>query len=388
MSIEEIVRASMEQLARDLQPTVPSPAAVRARVNRGRRVKSIAATGLAAAVAAGVLLSVSELRDRSGGSEPTHSVNIGVDADAVWMVDGVLHIGGQAYPQDKPIVTALVPIASGAVYGAPGGEIVYQPADGPAQIVQTYGDANPSAGPTPVGPAADPDSDSVAILRWSADDGRYDLYVGDAARGNRIDLAQPLGDEDWTLPGDPNPFGDHLLAPIYWFGLNPDGSYTTLIRNGQELWRSDLKPNGAGSLAPLGKAPLDATPDVLANVDADGLLTFTTPSGKTLASVDDVEPDGGLSHDGTYFASLSSDPEHSGEIAIVNTRTGETRYIGPPSGTVATLPTWSHGHTLMFRATDVATKPSGLVVACDADAFGCENVAAVDDISQAVLPRL
>jgi hypothetical protein len=42
----------------------------------------------------------------------------------------------------------------------------------------------------------------------------------------------------------------------------------------------------------------------------------------------------------------------------------------------------------MFRATDVATKPSGLVVACDADAFGCENVAAVDDISQAVLPRL
>jgi hypothetical protein len=388
MSIEEIVRASMDQLARDLQPTVPDPAAVRARVNKGRRVRSIAVVGLAAAATAALVVGVAGMRDRSSGGGPTHPVELGVDADAVWMVDGVLHIGGNAYPQDRVIDTALVPIASGAVYGARGGDIVYQPADGPAQIIEAYGEANPPGGPTPVGPAADPDSDSVAILRWSTDDGRYDLYVGDAARGRRIDLAQPLGDEDWTLPGDPNPFGDHLLAPIYWLGVDADGTYTTLIRNDQELWRSDLKPNGAGSLALLGKAPLDATLDVMAEAGADGRLTFTTPTGRELASVDDVDLYGGLSHDGALFAGLSADPAHDGAIAVVDTHTGETSYINPPSGTVAMFPSWSSGHTLMFRATDVASEPSGLVVACDAETLACVNVDQVDDINQTALPRL
>ena len=72
MNIEEIVRTSMDQLARDLEPTMPNPAAVRARVNRSRRIRSIAVVGLAAAVAAGAVVGIAELRDRSNGSGRPH----------------------------------------------------------------------------------------------------------------------------------------------------------------------------------------------------------------------------------------------------------------------------------------------------------------------------
>jgi hypothetical protein len=389
MNIEEIVRTSMDQLARELQPPLPDPASVRARVNQSRRVRSIAVVGLAAAAAAAVVVGLSDLQHSSNGSGPTHPVEIGVDANAVWMVDGVLHIGDQAYPQDQQIDTALVPMANGAVYGARGGDVVYQPADGPAQIVKLtplVGHQPPDP-PTPVGPAADPDSDFVAILRWSGDDGRYDLFVGNAARGEQIDLGAPVGDE-WPLPGDENPFGGNPVAPIYWFGVVDGGNYTTLIRNERTLSRYDMKPNGAGTLAPVGRAPLDATLDVVADVDADGRLTFTTLDGEPLSSVDDVEADGGLSHDGLYFAGFSTSSEHGGAIAIVDTHTGETRYIEPPSGTTPSFLSWSRGHTLMFRAPELASPSSGLVVACDADTLACENVAQVDDITSVVLPRL
>ena len=72
----------------------------------------------------------------------------------------------------------------------------------------------------------------------------------------------------------------------------------------------------------------------------------------------------------------------------MTTHTGETRYIDPPNGTEPTLPSWSGGHTLMFRATELENQPSGFVVACDADTLACANVAEVDDINQTVLPRL
>lgn len=388
MNIEEIVRTSMDQLARDLQPTVPNPAAVRARVNRSRRTRSIAVVGLAAAAAAALVVGVSDLRDRTSGSGPTTHVEIGVDANAVWMIDGVLHLGDQAYPQDQQIETALVPVQSGAVYGAAGGKIVYQPLDGPAQIITTDGDANPPGGPVPVGPGADPDSDLVAILRWSTADGRYDLYLYDAARGRQLGTGIPIGDGD-KLPGDPNPFGDNLLAPIYWVGPNDDeyGKYTVLIRNGQHLSTEDATGTGAARGQALRPAPLDATLDVVADVDADGRLIFTTLGGESLSSVDNVEPDGGLSHDGAYFAGFSSDPDHLGAIAVVDTHTGEVRYIDPPEGAVPTFLSWSSAHTLMFSAADTANQPSGLVVACDGDSLACVNVAEVDDINQTVLPR-
>jgi hypothetical protein len=387
MSIEDIVRTSMGQLARDLEPTAPHPAATRGRVNRGRRVRAIAVAGLAAAVAAAIVVSVTDLGHRSKSLGPAHAVVIGVQADAVWMVDGVLHLADRAYPQDQTIETALVPTRDGAVFGASGGAVVYQPAEGEARIVTTYGAAHPQGGPTPVGPAADPDSDAVAVLRWSTDDGRYDLFVGHAARKQRIDLAQPIGD-GWKLPGDPNPFGDHLLAPIYWFGAVADGDYATLIRKGRELWRSDVKGNGGGSLTPLGDAPLDATLEVVADVTSDRRLAFTTAKGKPLVTVGDVEPDGGLSHDGGYYVGSSTDPAHAGEIAVVDTHTGDTRFIAPPEGTSQTSLSWSRGHTLMFRAPSADSAPSGLVVACDADTLGCTTVAEVDDIDQVVLPRL
>ncbi|CAN5536340.1 hypothetical protein BH18ACT8_BH18ACT8_03450 [soil metagenome] len=133
---------------------------------------------------------------------------------------------------------------------------------------------------------------------------------------------------------------------------------------------------------------MDVTLDVVADAEVNGRLSFTTLGGRRLSSVDAVETDGGFSHDGVYFAGSSADPEHAGAIAVVDTRTGETRYIDPPSGTEATFPSWSSGHTLMFRATDIASPPSGFVVACDADTLACANVAGVDDINKTVLPRL
>ena len=78
---------------------------------------------------------------------------------------------------------------------------------------------------------------------------------------------------------------------------------------------SDADRNGSASFAPVGQMPLDVTLDVFADTGPDGQLTFTTPAGKALSSVDAVEPDGGLSHDGAYYAAFSTDPEHAGAIA-------------------------------------------------------------------------
>jgi hypothetical protein len=74
MSIEDIVRTSMEDVASDLAPTVPDPAAVRGRVNRVRRVKAVVAVGLVAAAAAAVV-GAGTLRDRPTEQRPTGPVS-------------------------------------------------------------------------------------------------------------------------------------------------------------------------------------------------------------------------------------------------------------------------------------------------------------------------
>jgi hypothetical protein len=389
MNIDEIVRTSMEELAHDLQPTLPDPAAVRARVNRGRRIRAIATIGVAAVVAAAVVLGVAELRDDTRSAPPVIGpVDVGTP---VWMAGGVLHIGDQEFPQEKAIDTALVPVKSGAVYGAPGGEIVYQPLDGPAQIIGTDTEVQPPAAPKP-GPAADPDSDLVAVLRWSTDDGRYDLYLYDAARGRQRGTGMPVGGDNFGVPGDHNPFGDTRISPVEWIGATDDGGSTWYFRNGQDLWLH----NSEYGLAPIGKMPLDVTLDVFAGVAADGRLTFTTASGlqhpgRPLSSVSGVEADGGLSHDGVYYAGSNADPDIPGAIAVVDTHTGETRDIDAPEGSGAPLHlSWAAGHTLMFLApdSDDAGSDSGSVVACNADTLECVDVEDVADIDTVVLPRL
>ena len=375
MNIEEVVRTSMDRMAGDLQPTMPDPAALRARVNRRSRIRSAAAIGLAAAVAAGVIVGVAELRDQN---EPTPPANQGIGSvdTAIWMVDGVLHIGDRQYPQDKTITTALAPVQGGAVYGAAGDEIVYQPLVGPAQVIAT--DAK-------WGPAADPDSDLVAWLAWSKPDGRYDLWLYDIGRGSEI-TAMPLEAE---LTGRDNPFGDNPLTPIEWVGDNPKGGYTVLFAGADDgPRRTDLKANGGGTVREFGSPVYDMTLDVLADADQENQITFTAPAGSDISSVDGVRAEGGLSHDGAYFAGLNSSGE-GGAIAVVDTQTGQTRYIDAPEGSAPSHLSWASDHTLMFLAPNTDDEStSGSVYACDADTLQCTNVADFDDISSVALPTM
>ena len=75
MSIEDIVRTSMDEIVSDLAPTIPEPAALRARVDRGRRVRSIATVGLVAAVAAAALVGTGAFRDNRSQERPTGPVS-------------------------------------------------------------------------------------------------------------------------------------------------------------------------------------------------------------------------------------------------------------------------------------------------------------------------
>ena len=375
MNIEEIVSSSLGQLARDIQPTVPVPAAVRARINRRSRIRSVAAIGVAAAVAGAVILIVAVLRDNTESTPPADQNGIEIVGTPVWMVDDVLHIGDQQYPQDKEVQTALAPVQSGAVYGAGGGDIVYQPMRGAAQVIAT--DAA-------FGPAADPDSDLVAWLVWSKPDGRYDLTLYDVGRGGEI-WAGPV---EATLSGQDNPFGGDPLTPIEWIGANPEGGYTVLYtaHDGQPR-RYDAKANGAGMSSEFGTPADDITPDVLAHADRDNRVTFASPTGGDISSVDGIRADGGgLTHDGDYFAGLTSGGD--GAITVVDTSTGEARRIDAPDGTAPSQLSWTSDHTLMFLAPDDDQSTSGSVIACDADTLQCANVAQVDDISTVTLPTL
>ena len=396
MSTEEIVRSSMDQVARGLQPTVPDPAAVRARVNRRSRVRSLAAVGLAAVVTAAVVVGVDASRD-SGRSAPpppptTQDAVIDADVEPVWMLDGVLHIGDQAFPQEKQIATALVPVRSGAVYGATDGTIVYQPVDGPARVIDY-----PAGRDIVWGPAAGPETDVVAMFVFSKIDSSYELSMYDLERDREI-TAMPR--YDFVPEGTGNPFGGEPMAPIDWVGADPAGGFSTLY-TGPSLDYSEqaedpvkgdpvvsrMHPRGyrgAATSGPLTPAAYDVTINVLADVRGNG-LSFRTPGEKLLSTVEGVEADGGLSHDGALYA--GSDPE--GGIAVVDTRTGTTRHIDAPEGTVPRHLSWSSGHTLMFLATEAdGGSSSGSVMACNADTLRCADVAGVDDVAGAVLPRL
>lgn len=65
MNLDEMVRTSLSEVARDIQPTVPDPAAVRASVNRTSRIRVIAGTALAAAAAVIVIIVGSSLSHSS-----------------------------------------------------------------------------------------------------------------------------------------------------------------------------------------------------------------------------------------------------------------------------------------------------------------------------------
>ena len=317
---------------------------------------------------------------------------VDIDVEPLWMADGVLHLGDKAYPQDKEIATALVPVKSGAVFGATDGTVVYQPVDGPARVIDY-----PTGRDITWGPAAGPDTDVVAMFVFSGIDDAYELSMYDLERDREI-TAMPR--YDWIPKGADNPFGGEPMAPIDWVGADPVGGFSALY-TGPSLEYSDqaedpvlgdpvvsrMHPRGyrgAATSGPMTPAAHDVTINVLADVRGNG-LSFRTPGDKQLSTVDGVEADGGLSHDGALYA--GSDPD--GGIAIVDTRTGTTRHIDAPEGTVHRYLSWAAGHTLMFHAVDDAgASSSGSVMACNADTLECADVADVDDIDTAVLPRL
>jgi hypothetical protein len=134
MNIEELVRTSMKELARDLEPAVPNPAALRARVNRTRRLRSVAAIGLAAAAATAVVVGVSELR-KSDSSGPVRQEQIGQStARPLTYAEGAtLHFGDQdvAMPSN---VLEIDMVDGGAVVRTEDGGIWLTDGTAPEQI--------------------------------------------------------------------------------------------------------------------------------------------------------------------------------------------------------------------------------------------------------------
>jgi hypothetical protein len=231
---------------------------------------------------------------------------------------------------------------------------------------------------------------------FSEVDSAYDLSMYDLERDREI-TAMPV--YDIVPEGADNPFGGEPLAPIEWVGADPAGGYSALF-NGPSLdyteqgvdpvkgdpvvWRMHPRGNrGAASLDQMTPAGHDVTMHVLADVRGNG-LSFRTSDEKVLATVDGVEADGGLSHDGALYA--GSDTE--GAIAVVDTRTGETRSIDAPEGAVPRHLSWAAGHTLMFLVASPDGGPAGSVMACNADTVQCAPVAEVDDVERVVLPHL
>lgn len=374
MNLDEIVRAGLDDLASEVQPSLPDPAGVRRSVRRTVRLRGGVAIGLAAAVTAAVLLGAGQLRDHLDGSDPADATPrpssvAAVVPGAVWYADGVLHDGSHTYSIDGDVTSDLAPTSSGVAYGVGDAEIWFQPRSGGAYRL---------ADDAPLGPAADPTSGLVAWFEGQGQD--TELVVRSVETGTQVartdirDLAvHPPG----SMEGKPQP-------PIQWVGRNDNGGVTVIFVGSSATWRFDSEQSGPGRLTQIMQRSVDASLNVLAQADTtEGHMLFVeTPRGgemvDVLSEVSPLEPDGALSHDGTLYAGYNSRQQ----FAFVDTAAGTERQATlaePADGVVVPFNlTWSRDDVVMFFTIDGTSDlsdPDAAVYACPASDGSCRLVA-------------
>lgn len=316
MNLDEMLRASALEVARDAIPPTPDLATVRRRARRTRGLQVLAAA-TAAVVVVGTAIGVLQVRGSDSGSpqpaEPTPTdVELRGAAAAVWSQGRTLHIGDDVVDVERELdqtVFGITLVDDGVVFSTDShdGHVYYQPYDGspPRRL-------GSNAQLTPVG---DPASGTVAW--YEAVDGQGSLVVYDIDEGREVARTSV---EVALRPQD------NIIFP----GISPLLSVsesTVYYEERDQVW---IYRFGTGDPAePTGKTPtelLDVAGNVTARVSEDGTLEFGRPGGVVSSDVALGEPGGvergQLSPSGTLFAGVRGGLS-SALVVLVDARSGE-----------------------------------------------------------------
>lgn len=372
MNIDEILRTSVEELARGVTPPPPDPNGVRAHARATRRRQWVAAAAGTAAVVVGGVAIANGLVDQGSApsvDNPTPTVNLTprpspvgqTNESAIWSEARALHFGSTQVPVPSQVFGFGL-VEGGVVYTANdrGSKVMFQPSDG--------SDATEIGDDAQLAPAGDPTSGLVSWVEAQGNDGS--LVVFDTSTGKevaRTSVPPALRPQDNIIFPGTSPVISVSSTAVYYHG------------NNEEIWVYRW-PEGGGpeSTGRTRDELFDVAGGVTAQAGADkGDVEFVTPDG--LVTATGLPPGGYLNRDGSLFASvegMSPSEEVRPGIVVTDTRTGETTELdlfGPAERGLPFGVGWSSNDTLMVKMSDRTSQ----VIACTASTGECEVVASV-----------
>ncbi len=373
MNIDEILRTSVEELARGVTPPPPDRNGVRAQARATRRRQWVAAAAGTAAVVVGGVAITNGLVDQ--GSAPSVDnptpVDVGqTNESAIWSEAKALHFGSRQVPvPDQVFGFGLV--EGGVVYTASdrGLKVMFQPSDG--------SDATEIGDNAQLAPVGDPTSGLVSWVEAQGKDGS--LVVFDTSTGNevaRTSVPPALRPQDNIIFPGTSPVISVSSTAVYYYKERDKDIWVY-------RWREGGGPESTGRTR---DELFDVAGGVTAQAGADHAdVEFVTPAG--LVTATGLPPGGYLNPDGSLFASvegMTPRKEKSGirpGIVVTDTSTGETAKLDPFGPGEPAFPSgvgWSSNDTLMVKN---GVRPSE-VIACTASTGKCEVVASVGSSRQ------
>ncbi|MEJ7773661.1 MAG: hypothetical protein WKF72_02535 [Nocardioidaceae bacterium] len=365
MNIEDLVRSSVNDLARGVAPPPSDLVALQARAGRTRRLRVAAVGAAAIALVAAVAFGTWALQD-SDGPEPagpqssSFPVWKDVGADTAHVGDDTMNVAREV---GAPGLTA-----TGLVYVDGAGTAYSQRFDGePVEIGEDAG----------AGVVGDPDG---RLAAWIDESGIFPvLVVYDVDAGSeraRIDL----GSVDVQAK-------ESMVSSLPSI-LSVDEKEIAYLAD-DHLWLAD--PSS-------GEDPRETSLSANDVVDVDeGVRAVSAPSGKTVQFVaaggqvvtpsSPMESDGQLSSDGKWFWGFE---RGTGAVAVADTATGEVRLLDL-GGKFGFTGAWAYGDTLMVLAQDLlgsANEYSGSVLSCQVSTLECDTRATSPNFLTLALPIL
>jgi len=386
MSIDEILRTSIDEVARGITPPPPDLVGVRRRARATRRRQWVAAAAGTAAVVVGGVAIAAGLPGQSptppvDNPTPSPSRVAQVQEEVVWSDGKTLHFGSDEVAAPDTIFGFAL-VDGGAVYtlddvyelGDRVSQVMFQPKDGGA--AQQIGDN------AQLSPAGDPTSGLASWIEAQGNDGS--LVVFDTQSNQelaRTSVTPPVDRNDNIIFAGISPVISVSATAVYFYGPDKD---VWVWR-----WSAGEAPESTGETGVL-----DVAAGVSAQAgDEEDSIDFVSADGSTLATTESAGGytalgtlGGHLNPDGSLFASF--DPEGRAGLLVSDTSTGKTTELvlpdsegepGSPFGMG-----WSGNDTLMVTVTvsgDLErTELTSQVVACTLSTGDCRVVATEDGL--------
>jgi len=377
MNIDEILRTSVDELARRVTPPPPDPDGVRTQARATRRRQWVAAAaGTAAAVVLGGVAITSGLPNQGSTPAdkptPSPSTSMQMKEMAIWSEATSLHFGSSGVAVPRRIFGFGL-VAGGVVYSTGGprnAELFFQPIDG--------GEATQIGDNAELSPAGDPTS---GLAAWFEEvDRQGSLVVFDtntAQEVARTSVRPALTPQANILFPGSSPVISVTSDAVYYRGRN------------EEIWVYRWPDGDAPETT--GKT-MDELFDVASGVTAqagteEGSVEFVTADRTTVATdLPSISRGGYLSPDGNSFASLDGGTRSNPGAVVFDTTTGETTELDlSGSGAEPGLPLgvgWSGNDTLMINSipsdeTSGDRMPPSQVIECTVSTGKCDVVATV-----------